>query len=216
VEGSPALHHRLRSAVLLHPADLERWRPVGRLRPLLVSGQPAAALVQPYRAAAGAPRIGRNPVTGELLPAATIGTFAGAGTPFQGMAVFDERILETPSIKVGPRAVSPGMSSAMARRRFAAASASSIDRFNDDQILQLVELLQHHGDTAPRSTVTIADLLSPSALTSSGMSSASNGVSIHRPSTTGASASSKTSVGEPCSTWRTSATSDVTCCIAAA
>ncbi|HBY62713.1 MAG TPA: hypothetical protein DEH78_23060 [Solibacterales bacterium] len=60
-------------------------------------------LVEPFRNAAGT-RIGRDPVTGEPLPVATIGTFSrAAGTPYQGMQVFDERVQETPSIQVAPR-----------------------------------------------------------------------------------------------------------------
>ena len=64
----------------------------------------APALIQPYRATPSSPRVGRNPVTGEIVPEVKIGSFApGSGTPYGGMEVLSERILETPSIYVSPR-----------------------------------------------------------------------------------------------------------------
>src|SRR5205823_3850689 len=46
----------------------------------------AAKLVQPYKATPTSTRVGRNPATGEILPAILIGSLAdGSGTFFQGM-----------------------------------------------------------------------------------------------------------------------------------
>ena len=59
-------------------------------------------LVQPYLN--NGTRVGKDPVTGALLPAVYIGTFSGsAGTPNQGMKVYSESILNTPPIQVAPR-----------------------------------------------------------------------------------------------------------------
>src|SRR5262249_56075494 len=58
----------------------------------------------PCSANNGLNRRGRNPVTGELLPAVKIGTFAaGSGAPFQGMRVVKESALNSPGIEFGPR-----------------------------------------------------------------------------------------------------------------
>ncbi len=66
----------------------------------------AAKLIQPYLAP-GAPasaRQGRNPATGELVPAVLIGTLApGSGTFFQGMQVYDQGIMHGPALVVVPR-----------------------------------------------------------------------------------------------------------------
>src|SRR6185369_9914475 len=61
-------------------------------------------LVQPYVDPATGVRGGRDPVSGQLLPAVAIGSFStAAGTPNQGMRVYQESILQTPAIQVAPR-----------------------------------------------------------------------------------------------------------------
>ncbi|MCU1325154.1 MAG: hypothetical protein JWN34_524, partial [Bryobacterales bacterium] len=74
--------------------------------PSLFDPGSAARLIQPYLApgAAASARQGRNPATGELVPAVLIGTLApGSGTFFQGMKVFDEGIMHGPAIVAAPR-----------------------------------------------------------------------------------------------------------------
>jgi hypothetical protein len=62
-------------------------------------------LIQPYLDPASGARVGRDPVTGQLLPAVKIGSFStAAGSPYQGMHVYEERILDTPPIQLAPRA----------------------------------------------------------------------------------------------------------------
>ena len=64
----------------------------------------AAKLIQPYRATPTSPRVGRNPATGEVVPAIMIGTLAaGSGTLFQGMRAYEEEIMRGRPLIVVPR-----------------------------------------------------------------------------------------------------------------
>jgi hypothetical protein len=71
--------------------------------PSLYDASKAARLIQPYQAAGG-PRQGRNPASGEIVPAVLIGTLApGSGQFFQGMQVYNEGIMTGPALIVVPR-----------------------------------------------------------------------------------------------------------------
>src|SRR6266852_5859943 len=64
----------------------------------------AAKLIQPYLAPGSTVRQGRNPATGEIVPAVLIGTLApGSGAFFQGMQIFDEGLMHGPAIVAVPR-----------------------------------------------------------------------------------------------------------------
>ncbi len=102
---------------------------------------PAAAplLIQPVSTPNG--RRGINPVTGEIVPAVKIGTFVpGSGDQFNGTRVYDEGVLETPSIQVAPRVGFSWDVTGDGRTAIRGGFGVFPDRFNDDIILQLVEL----------------------------------------------------------------------------
>ncbi|MPY87455.1 MAG: TonB-dependent receptor plug domain-containing protein [Luteitalea sp.] len=99
----------------------------------------APQLVQPIITPDG--RRGINPVTGEILPAATIGAFAsGSGDPTNGVQIFDESVLDAPPIQVAPRIGFSWDVRGDGRTAVRGGFGVFPDRFNDDVILQLVEL----------------------------------------------------------------------------
>jgi hypothetical protein len=100
----------------------------------------APYLIEPYRATPSAPRTGRNPVTGEIVPQVLIGTFApGSGEFYQGMKIFPERVLETPSLKLAPRFGFAYDVTGDGKTAIRGGFGMFFDRFNDDQVIIYVE-----------------------------------------------------------------------------
>ena len=108
-------------------------------QPDTFSAANAPQLIQPVNTADG--RRGLNPVTGEILPAVKIGTFVpGSGNPTNGTQVYDESILNTPAIQVAPRIGFAWDVTADGRTAVRGGFGIFPDRFNDDIVLQMVEL----------------------------------------------------------------------------
>ena len=118
----------------------------------------APLLIQPVSTPSG--RRGLNPLTGEILPAVKIGTYVpGSGNPSNGVQLYDEGILDTPSIQVAPRIGVSWDVTGDGRTAIRGGFGLFPDRFNDDIVLQHVEL-PPLVNTPTANYTTIPELLS--------------------------------------------------------
>jgi hypothetical protein len=118
----------------------------------------APLLIQPVSTPSG--RRGLNPITGEILPAVKIGTYVpGSGNPSNGVQLYEEGILETPPIQVAPRIGVSWDVTGDGRTAIRGGFGMFRDRFNDDIVLQHVEL-PPLVNTPTANYTTIPELLS--------------------------------------------------------
>ncbi len=118
----------------------------------------APLLIVPVNTANG--RRGLNPITGEILPAVKIGTFAtGSGDPDNGVQLLNDNLLHAPAIQVAPRVGFSWDPAANGKTAVRTGFGIFPNRYPDDIILQHVEL-SPRVQTLSATYTTIRDLLS--------------------------------------------------------